>query len=98
MWQPQAEALFDICAVDTDAQSYAHHTVSAVLTAAEKKQKRKYAAEAHHAYFSPFVLSVDACEAWFVVQRFASKLSTKWNKSYEEVMGSAQTRLSFVIL
>ena len=103
VWEPQAEALFDICGVDTDAQSYTHCTVSAVLTAAAKEKKRKYAqaALARHASFSSFVLSMDGLmvhEAQFVVMRFASKLSTKWRKSYGEGMGWAQTRLSFAIL
>jgi len=39
VWQPQAEALFDVCVVDTDAQSYAHRTVSAVLSTAEKEEE-----------------------------------------------------------
>ena len=64
---------------------------------------RKYvqAALARHASFSPFVLSVDglmACEARFVVQRFADKLFIKWRKPYCEVIGWVQTRLSFAIL
>ena len=29
VWQPQAEALFDICVIDTDAQSHAHRSVNA---------------------------------------------------------------------
>ena len=79
VWQPQPEALFDIRVVDTDAQSYSYRTVSAVLVAAEKEKKRKYAqaALARHASFSPFVPSVDglmAREARFVVQHFADKL------------------------
>ena len=55
VWQPQTEALFDVHVVDTDAQSYAHRTVSAVLSTAEKEKKRKYthAAQACHASFSP---------------------------------------------
>ena len=31
VWLPQAEALFDICVVDTDTQSYLHHTLDRVL-------------------------------------------------------------------
>ena len=102
MWQPQSEALFDIRVVDTDTQSYACRSVSAVLSAAEREKKRKYshAAQARHASFSPFVVSVDgllAREARFTVQRFADRLSTKWSKPYSEVMGWLQTRLSFAI-
>ena len=61
VWQPQTEALFDVCVTDTDTQSYAQRTVSAVLSTAEKEKKRKYthAAQEHHASFSPFVVSFD---------------------------------------
>ena len=46
------------------------------------------------------MLSVDgvmAREARFVVQRFADRLSTKWGKSYGEVLGWVRSRLSFAI-
>ena len=49
--------------------------------------------QALHASFSPFVLCVDDLmthEAHFVVQHFARALSTKWSKSYEEVMDWVQ--------
>ena len=102
IWQPQAEALFDIRVIDTDAQSHAHRSVNGVL-ATEKEKKRKYtqAAQARHASFSPFVLTVDglmAREARFVVQWITRTLSTKWSKSYGVVMGWVQTRMSFAIL
>ena len=42
VWQPQAEALFDIRVVDTDAQSHVNCTVDSVLASAEKEKKRKY--------------------------------------------------------
>jgi len=101
VWQPQTEVLFDVRVVDTDTQSYAHRTVSAVLLTAEK-EKRKYthAAQVCHASFSPFVVSVDgvmAREARFTV-RFTDRLSTRWSKPYRQVMGWCQTRLSFAIL
>ena len=61
VWQPQGEALFDVRVIDTDAQSYISHSVAVVLVGAEEEKKRKYrlAAEARHASFSPFVISVD---------------------------------------
>ena len=43
VWLPQAEALFDIHVVDTDAQSYLHHTPSRVLLNSEVQKKNKYA-------------------------------------------------------
>ena len=59
VWQLQAEALFDIRVIDTDAQSHAHRSVNAVLATAEKEKKRKYnqASQAHHVSFSLFVLT-----------------------------------------
>ena len=62
--------------------SYTHRTMNAVLTAAEKEKKRKYAqaVKACHASFSPFMLSVGGIMAWeagFVVWCFTDKLSTK---------------------
>ena len=91
--------------IDIDTQSHAHALLCEFCAcySGEKENKRKYvqAAQACHASFSPFVLSVDglmALEACFVVQWFARALSTKWSKSYGEVMGWVKTRLSFAIL
>ncbi len=42
VWLPQAEALFDVRVVDTDAQSYRSHTPNEVLKIAEKEKKMKY--------------------------------------------------------
>ena len=42
VWQPQSEALFDICVVDTDAQSYACRSVSAILSASEREEKEVF--------------------------------------------------------
>ena len=103
MRQPQSEVLFDICVVDTDAQSYACRSVSAILSAAERKKKRKYshATQARHASFSLFVVSVDGLLAWeaqFTVQHSADRFSNKWSKPYSKVMGWLQTRLSLAIL
>ena len=41
-WQPQSEALFDIRVIDTDAQSYACQSVSAILSAAEREEKEVF--------------------------------------------------------
>ena len=58
MWSPQAEALFDIRILDTDAPSYKHHTPEAVLESAAKEKKRKYQ-KAVEDRCGPFVVSVD---------------------------------------
>ena len=103
MWQPQTEALFDIRVIDTDAQSHVQRSVDAVLASAEREKKRKYseAAMARHASFSPFVLSVDGQmrrEARVFMKRVAEKLAITWQRSYSEVMGWVQARMSFAIL
>ena len=40
VWLPQAEALFDVRIVDTNAQSYLTHTPKSVLFGAEIEKKR----------------------------------------------------------
>lgn len=80
VWQPQAEALFIIHVIDTDAQPHAHRSVNTVLATAEKKRKYTQAPQARHASFSSFVLTVDnmmAQEARFVVQWITRALATK---------------------
>lgn len=42
-WQPQVTALFDVRIVDTDAPSYLGKSPEAVLKAAEREKKNKYA-------------------------------------------------------
>ena len=59
--------------------SLTFNTVDAILNSAEEAKKRKdsQAAEARHASFSPFVISVDgvlAREAKFFVKRIAGRL------------------------
>ena len=39
VWQPQTVALLDVRVIDTNAQSYASHTVDAVLCSAEQEKK-----------------------------------------------------------
>ena len=55
VWQPQATALFDVRVVDSDANSYLHRDVGAVLSSIEntKKQKCSQAAETINASFTP---------------------------------------------
>jgi len=79
VWLPQAEALFDVCIVDTDAQSYLIHSPKSVLFGAEI-EKRKYSAAccARQAHFTPLCFSVDGLtggEASSFIKRLASGLA-----------------------
>ena len=103
VWQPQVEALFDVRVVDTDAQSFISRSVADVLVSAEEEKKRKYklAAEAHHASFLPFIISVDGAlgkEAALFLNRIADRLSVAWGRSYGNVLGWLKACLGFAVI
>ena len=80
VWLPQAEALFDVRIVDTDAQSYLTHTPKSVLFGAEIEKKRKYSAAccARQAHFTPLCFSVDGLtggEASSFIKKLVSGLA-----------------------
>ena len=103
VWTPQAEALFDVRVINTDAQSYLNKSPLDVITLAEEEKKAKYrlACEARRALFTPLCVSVDGLmgkEATAFVKRIGDNLSLKWNKPYSEVICWLRTRLSFAII
>ena len=103
VWQPQAQALFDVHVIDTDAPSHVQRSVAAVLASAETEKKKKYnnAAIARRASFTPFVVSVDGalgCEATNYLKHLSEYICMKWGKSYGEVMGWLRASLSFAII
>ena len=59
VWLPQIVAMFDIRVTDSDAPSYISCSVTDVLVAAEEEKKYLTTAEAYHAPFSSFVVTVD---------------------------------------
>ena len=61
VWQPQATTFFYVQVVDSDANSYLHRDVGAVLSSIEHTKKQKYsqAAEAIYASFTPFFVTAD---------------------------------------
>ena len=87
VWLPQAEALFDIRIIDTDAQSYLGQSPIQAISVAENEKNRKYldAAAAHRAHFTPLCFSVDGVagsEAASFLKRLAYCLSAHWERSY----------------
>ena len=103
VWVPQAEVLFDIRVVDTDARSYRNRTPLAVLCSAEHHKKLKYsqACQNRRATFTPLVLSVNGmmgCEAAAFFRQIADLLSAKWDRDFGLVMGWVCARLSFATL
>ena len=91
VWLPQGEGLLNVHVVDTDAQSYISCSVADVLVSAEVEKKNyRLAAEARHASFSPFVVSVDGAlhkEAALFLGCIANRLSVVWGRGYDNVLG-----------
>ena len=103
VWHPQTEALFDFRVCNTDAQSYADRSVTAILDtlAKAKKAKHQQACEERRADFTPFIVSTDGViqrEGEHFLKRLASRLSHKWSKSYSHTMHFVRTQLSIAIL
>ena len=99
VWQAQTEALFDVHVIGTDAQSYYHQTVQAVLASAEE-EKHLDAAEARQVSFTPFVVSVDGVtgrEVNSALKLIAKVLSIRWGRPDSRVMGWVRATLSFSI-
>ena len=42
VWQPQVDAISDVCVVDTNAPSYRNRSPHAVLQSAESDKRKKY--------------------------------------------------------
>ena len=61
VWEPQADALFDIRVVDTDAQPYRACTPQDVLHTAEGEKKHKclQTCQNHRATFTPLCVSIN---------------------------------------
>ena len=101
VWLPQAEALFDVCIVDTDAQSYLIHSPTSVLFGADIDKKRKYSAAwcAHRAHFTPLCFSVDGLTGG-EASSFIKRLAVRWDKNCcnSNVLGWVRARLGFVLV
>ena len=103
VWLPQAEALFDIRIIDTDAQSYLSQPPVSVILTVENEKKRKYlnASVARRAHFTPLCFSVDGVaglEAASFLRRLAFSLSSRWERSFADVIFWIRARLAFAIL
>eukprot|EP00923_Selenidium_pygospionis_P003985 GHVN01006330.1.p1 GENE.GHVN01006330.1~~GHVN01006330.1.p1 ORF type:complete len:304 (+),score=26.87 GHVN01006330.1:657-1568(+) len=103
VFQPQAEALFDICVVDTDAQSHITKSPTEVLAAAAKMKHNKYdeAVRERRGKFIAFAVSVDGmmdAEAQLVVESLSRRLSVRWQRRYSQCVSWVRTRLSFALI
>jgi hypothetical protein len=65
----------------------------------EKEKKKKYFEPClkERRHFTPFVVSADGLtgeEAKFVMRKLSKELAEKWRKSYSEVSGYVNARMS----
>ena len=91
---------FYVRLVDSDANSYLHRDVGAVLSSIEHTKTHKYsqAAETINASFTPFVVTVDGhcmgLEAKTFIRHFTEKIAAIWHKSHSEVLGYVHARMA----
>ena len=101
-WHRGTTAIFDIRITDAEAPSQrgtAHHKI---LKRHEETKKAKYneACLRRRRSFTPLVFTVDGLrgnEAIAASKKLASRLSSKWNRTYSEVCGYVRSRLSLAL-
>ena len=103
VWQPQAEALFDIKVINIDAPSHHNRSSEAILEIRAKEKKRVYEQTVveRRGNFTPMVLSVDGLlhkEAEHFQKRIAANLAHKWEKTYSQTCGYVRARMVFAIV
>jgi hypothetical protein len=101
-WKRGTTTIFDIRITDTDAWSNRGMDPAKILRRHEKEKRDKYLdlCLARRRHFTPLVFSVDGMrggEAQAASKRLASRLSTKWNRTYSEVCGFVRSRLSVAL-
>jgi hypothetical protein len=102
-WARGTDCILDVRVTDSDAKSYCKRDPAKVLESQEKEKKRKYleACLERRRHFTPFVCSADGMlgrEAKTFAKRLAAKLANKWEKSYSQVCGYVNARLSIAIV
>jgi hypothetical protein len=102
-WARGTDCILDVRVTDTDAKSYCKRPPAKVLGTQEKEKKRKYLENClqQRRHFTPFVVSVDGLlgkEATTFSKRLAAKLASKWQRTYSEVCGYVNARLSIAIV
>jgi hypothetical protein len=101
-WKRGTTAIFDIRVTDTDTPSARGLDPAKILKRHEKEKRDKYLEPclARRRHFTPLVFSVDGMrgvEAQAASKRLASRLSTKWKRTYSEVCGFVRSRLSVAL-
>jgi hypothetical protein len=103
LWNRGTDCIIDVRITDTDAKSNLSKDPAKVLEAHEKEKKKKYleACLEQRRTFTPFVVSTDGLigkEAKTLLKKLSTLLAEKWGKSYAEVCGYVNARMSIAIV
>jgi hypothetical protein len=103
LWSRGTDCIIDVRVTDTDAKSNLTRDPAKVLEVHEKEKKNKYlkACLEQRRDFTPFVVSTDGLigkEAKTSLKKLSSLLAEKWGKSYSEVCGYVNARMSIAIV
>ena len=103
VWEGNRVALFDNRIVDANAPSYQRSSWDAIARKAAEAKRKKYAqaSEDLRSSFTPLVCSTDAVlhrEYTAYQKRLASRLATKWDKSYSVVVAWVRVQTQFAII
>ena len=103
VWEGNRVALFDNRIVDANAPSYQRSSWDAIARKAAEAKRKKYAqaSEDLRSSFTPLVCSTDAVlhrEYMAYQKRLASRIATKWDKSYSVVVAWVRVQTQFAII
>ena len=102
-WARGTDFIVDVRVTDLDAKTYCKRDPDKVLLSHERLKKTKYleACLDQLRHFTPFLCSTDGLlrrEASTFAKRLSAKLATKWQKTYSQVCGYVNARLSIAIV
>jgi hypothetical protein len=102
-WKRGHDCVVEVRVTDTDQPTHCKRDPDSVILSQEMEKKKKYPEPCleQRRHFTPFVVSIDGLlgrEASTLAKRLAQKLAIKWQRSYLQVCGYVNARLSIVII
>lgn len=103
LWDRGTDCIIDVRITDTDSKSQRAKDPMKVLENHEREKKKKYLGPCleQRRHFTPFVVSTDGLvgrEASSLLRKLSSLLAEKSGKSYSEVRGFVNARMSIAIV
>jgi hypothetical protein len=102
-WAHGTDCIVDVRITNTNAKTYRSKDPTKILAQHKQEKKKKYleACLERRCHFTLFVVSADGKigkEAKVMMKRLPALLADKWQKSYSEVCGYVNARMSIVIV